>query len=772
MAEIITSTSQVYAGTEATTSKIVGINASKNYVARYQFSSDAKGANKVSWELTENYAGSGTLPPLRWYITTSSSSHINAGSSAAYHGAVTVTEYGGSYIFSGTANVVLKPSTIYYLWIFPNTTTYGFYWLKQNGTATVTTSGAALSVLNVSGTLELEKTLTLTVTKYSSSFTHTITYKCGSASGTICTKKSDTSLEFIPDEDLAKQNTTGTSVSITFSTATYDGNTLIGTTTKTVSCAIPASVKPSCEVTVTDPTGNAAFYEAYIKGISKFAVTITPTKAQGSDIASYKATANGATYVKASFTTDLLQSYGNLKVSATVTDKRGRSGSDTETLAVIDYIPPSITKLKVKRCDADGTENDQGEYVQVTFSASATPLNNKNTTAYVLEYKKATESQYTAVDLGYEKTYSITDGTCIFEADTGATYDIRLTLTDAFNGVSTSTVASTAFTIMHFKADGTGMAIGKVSEEPHTLDIAMDVKFRGKVEGVAPAAINLGSDNLGGEDFIAAVDPVFNGMASAEERRLVWWDGNGRRWFGSLFKANSTNGSIYAESGYGGAYLAPQTRRKENGVWGEWTPIRPGTVSITTTGEDLNNYTIPGWYYFKEAPTGIPGGVNGWLQVADAPGISVIKQLWYRLGTPGTNDYQTWVRTYSSNTGWGSWRRFLTADDAFLTATSLTLTTANQTDYTMTSISAYSRSGVVDVHIRATPVTSATSWVTVSTLPSGYRPPTNIYKDVPYWNATTNAQHLRLRITTAGAVQLNRGQVGSAYAFHDTFVMA
>lgn len=710
MAEIITGTSQTYAGTSASSSKIVGVNGGLNYVARYQFSSDAKGANKVSWELTENYKGSGTLPPLRWYITTSASSHINAGSSAAYHGAVTVTEYGGSYIFSGSADIVLKPSTIYYLWIFPNTTTYGFYWLKEKGTATVTTSGAALSVLNVSGTKELGKTLTLAVTRYSNTFTHTIKYTCGSASGTICTKDTDTSLEFVPDEDLAQQNTTGTSVSIKFSTATYDGNALIGTTTKTISCAIPASVKPSCEITVTDPTGNADFYEAYIKGISKFAVTITPTTAQGSPIASYKATANGASYVAASFTTDLLTTYGSLTVSATVTDKRGRSGSDTETLTVIDYIPPSITKLKVKRCDANGTENDQGEYVQVTFSASATPLNNKNTTAYILEYKKATETQFTSVDLGYEKTYSITDGTYIFEADTGATYEIKLTLTDAFNGVSTSTVASTAFTIMHFKADGTGMAIGKVSEEPNRLDIALDTVFRGDVLVENPFGIESGG----------------TGATTAEDAR------------------------------------------KNLGAAADF-------VTIAASGENLDNYTTAGWYYFRNSPTNIPSGSNGWLHVMTAPTLAIVKQVFYRYGTPSSNDYQTWVRTKNTEANggtWGKWWRYAVIDEAVFTTREVTLTIADQTNYEMTTIAAYSRSGIVDVHINTRPTTVSSSWLTVATLPSGYRPPVNIYKVESYYNTSSNYANLRLRITTAGAVQLCLGTAGANYAFHATFIMA
>ena len=198
----------------------------------------------------------------------------------------------------------------------------------------------------------------------------------------------------------------------------------------------------------------------------------------------------------------------------------------------------------------------------------------------------------------------------------------------------------------------------------------------------------------------------------------------------------------------------------------------PGCVSITTAGKNLNDYTTPGWYYFKEAPTGIPGGVNGWLQVVDAPGMNGVKQIWYRFGTPGTNDYDTWVRTYSPNTGWGKWWKVMFTDDSFLKSKTLSLTMADQTSYEMTTIAAYSRSGVVDVHINTRPVTVSSSWFTVATLPAGYRPPVNIYKVDSYYNTSSNYANIRLRITTAGAVQLGLGTAGANYAFNATFVAA
>lgn len=153
MATLTTSVSQVYEGTATTTTKIVGYNNKLNYVARYSFKTDSMGASKVSWELGRNSVGGGTRPPLRWYITTSASSHINAGASTTtHHGSVAVKNAEGYDVFSGGAETVLVPNTTHYLWIFPNTTTYGFYYLGDTAKATVTTSGGAGLVYIDNGT--------------------------------------------------------------------------------------------------------------------------------------------------------------------------------------------------------------------------------------------------------------------------------------------------------------------------------------------------------------------------------------------------------------------------------------------------------------------------------------------------------------------------------------------------------------------------------------------------------------------------------------------
>lgn len=347
-----------------------------------------------------------------------------------------------------------------------------------SGSKTLTTipRKSTLSVGN--GTLNTAQTLT--VTKQASTFTHTITAKCGTASVTVCTKSTDASISFTPPISWASQNTTGTTVSVTYEITTYNGSTSVGSNSYIKTCSIPANVKPNVTITVTDPTGYADTYGGYLKGISKFKVVVDAAPAYGSAIASYNTTANGLTYSVSSFTTGVLTSSGTLKVASTVIDKRKRGGTASESLTVLDYSKPLITALSVHRCDKNGTANDQGEYVKVVFSSSVTSLSSKNTAAYKLEYKKTSVSTYTAVTLtSYANNYAVSSGSYIFAADSGSSYNVRVTVTDKFGSGSKATTASTGFTIMHWLASGLGMAIGKVAELSGVLDIGFKTRFSG-----------------------------------------------------------------------------------------------------------------------------------------------------------------------------------------------------------------------------------------------------------------------------------------------------
>ena len=323
---------------------------------------------------------------------------------------------------------------------------------------------------------------TLTVTRKSSSFKHTIKATCGSASTTICTKSSSTSISFTPPLSWASQNTTGTSVTVKYTITTYNGDTSVGSNSYTKTCSIPSSVTPSCSISVSDAMGYESEFGNFIKGLSKFKIDVTAKKAYDSAIASYSTTANGSTYTSSSFTTDVVKSSGDLTIKSTVKDKRGRSGTTSVTKSVLDYSYPKISLLKVSRCNSDGSANDQGEYVKITFSCVVTALNDKNTASYVVKYKKTTESEYTVVELtDYNNAYSVTNATHIFAADSGSSYNIQLAVQDAFKTTTADTSASTGFTLINWLASGLGMAFGKVAELSNYLDIGFKTLFRDNV---------------------------------------------------------------------------------------------------------------------------------------------------------------------------------------------------------------------------------------------------------------------------------------------------
>ena len=346
-----------------------------------------------------------------------------------------------------------------------------------SGTLNVIARRSSISASN--GTLGTS--MKLTINKQDSDFTHTIIYKCGTAEGTIVTKTTSTSVSWTPPLDLANQNTTGTSVTVTFTITTYTGSASLGNNSKTISCAIPTSVKPSVSLAVADVYTYRETYGAYVQGKSKLSITVNASGSYGSTIKSYKTTIDGKTYTSAKITTAVLSSGGTKTISTTITDSRGRTASTTWDVSVLAYSSPQITSLTTKRCNADGSTNATGAYIKVTFSGAITSLNSKNTAAYTLQYKKTSETTYTSKTLTtYAGKYSVTGGSYIFAADSTA-YNIILTGTDAFSSNSKTATGASASMLMSWLAKGLGLALGKVAELSGFFDCGFDAIFRKNV---------------------------------------------------------------------------------------------------------------------------------------------------------------------------------------------------------------------------------------------------------------------------------------------------
>lgn len=302
----------------------------------------------------------------------------------------------------------------------------------------------------------------------SQSFRHTVRYSYGNRSGTIAKDVVNGTKWAVP---VAFMNDipNSTSASGRIYVDTYDAfSRLVGTKYTGFTVTVPASVKPSCAFTLDDITGVDSIYGSPVKGLSKIKVTVNAQTAYSSPIDTCRIVANGAAYSGTTATTGVLKQSGNSVVTATVTDARGRSGSVSYTMNVQNYSAPAITALSVHRCDEDGTSNDRGEFVKVTFSATVSSMSNKNTATYSLLYKQSTDSVYTEIPLdGLRNNYAVSNYSYIFEADGSNSYDVMVSVTDRHNGnnpATRSTSASTAFTLINYHPQGDAIRFGGVAE--------------------------------------------------------------------------------------------------------------------------------------------------------------------------------------------------------------------------------------------------------------------------------------------------------------------
>lgn len=337
--------------------------------------------------------------------------------------------------------------------------------------------------------VDLGASMAITITRDIADAVDSISWQCGSQSGTIASDITTTTVSWVPPLSLASQNTQGEYVTILLycNTETSAGVSM-GTNITSVQCKIPDSVTPDVEVDITDNSGNFPAYQCFLQGHSTMLVTITATGQYGASIVSYTSVVEGKTYTGSSFTTDVIASYGSVNIDVTVRDSRGRTTTYTDAFTVVEYNAPQITSLVAYRCNEDGQEYYQGQYCKVVFSASITSIDNKNSASYRVEYKKQEDTVYTSQAISsYNDQFSVVDGSAMFSADSSSGYNIYLYAVDDFGESRQYIFSPSMFRLMHFGADGQSMAFFKRCPGDVPGDFGEQVRFSG---GYKPTAAN------------------------------------------------------------------------------------------------------------------------------------------------------------------------------------------------------------------------------------------------------------------------------------------
>lgn len=361
--------------------------------------------------------------------------------------------------------------------------------ITQTKTLTLTTIPRS-STVSAPSTGTLGTALKITIGRKSTSFTDRLFYKIGNNSPVQITGSAGEAYSWTPPVDLATNAPNSTKLAATIICETYNGTAYVGRSECTVTLSIPASVVPTLSVDVSDPTGNKTKYTGYFLQLrSKIKVTITGTGIQGSTIKSYSikvgwSAGSGTLYTAstATGTTGFLPYYGTVYITCTVTDSRGRTATKSLSYTVSKYSVPTISAISATRCTQNGTASRTGEYGKVTFTAAITPLSNKNTAAYKVQYREYGTEAWTEVTptIPTADRYAPKNIAVIFPADTNKRYTVRVVATDAFSTSNSSMRdISASFVLQHLAKSKSSVGIGRLCDDDKTkaLQVGLDAYF-------------------------------------------------------------------------------------------------------------------------------------------------------------------------------------------------------------------------------------------------------------------------------------------------------
>ena len=558
---------------------------------------------KFSWsEKSQSIANNTTTISWKLELIATSYGYISSSASKAWSVTVNGTKYSGTTTVginnNSTKTLASGTTTIAHSSDGTKSFDYSFsqaFDINFNGwVGTISGSGSGTldSIPRVSkptlsaSSGEFGAAVTIYTNRASSDFTHKLFYKYGNSGWIAITSSPSvtTSYAWTVPLELMNQIPSSTSLTLTIACDTYVGSTYIGYATVEFTAKVPSSVKPSCTMTLEDVTNWDDTYGSPVQGLSKIKIKISAGLSYSSPIASYSISANGVKYTTAEATTDVLKTAGDSPVTVTVKDKRGRSATASYTMKVQAYNPPNITALTVHRVNATNLEDDQGEYINVKFSAVVSEMAGKNTATYTLKYKKSTESQFTTVELtGYSGAYELNNVRYRIAADSNSSYDIELTAKDRHDTATRSTSASTAFTLMNWGADGTSLGIGKVAEEVNSLDVAVNLYSRGTLRtmGNRYAAASYGTSGATG--FIKMVsieimkDYADTPLTFVFNRRLAKSPMTVHVTFQSKLELDPSLDSITYEGSNYGAFIV----QSSTSVWDLYVEKVSGYDSIT-----------------------------------------------------------------------------------------------------------------------------------------------------------------------------------------------
>lgn len=487
---------------------------------------------------------------------------------------------------------------------------------------------------------------TISITRDSNKYTHTITYKFLNATGTIATKTTQTSIVWSPTAStLYAQIPNATKGYGTITCQTYNGSTLVGTTTAGFyASAVKENCVPTVAATIVDTnattialTGDSSKLIGYL---SKPKVTLTATPKNSATIKSIFIHSFGAGLVASSSPYTFPVVYSGQFICR-ATDSRSYVTEKTFNAPYIDYEPCHFTTIPtIKRTETTSTTATltiKGYCFKGSFGAASNTL--------TLKYRnKTTNGSYVTVTPTWNTDGTFTATVNITGLSLETTYIFEAIVQDKLTsfGDGEEIVLSQGICDLRIGKDyvmtKNNMIVGSKDNEDWKC-----FKARRKREGINYDA-NFGAGfGGGGISAVMEVNKVENGVETKLARYDLMKDGFLYNWI--------TNMSVAEMQSYAPSIVAggQQGNLLLNGGNSDPILIQWGRVSITPTA--ANTVTkLPInfiWGYqgipavFTEMSSGAPAtidiaagditstGFNIYLQRTNTVATSI---MWWAIG--------------------------------------------------------------------------------------------------------------------------------------------
>ena len=452
------------------------------------------------------------------------------------------------------------------------------------------------------GAATIGEEVTISLPRASGTFTHTLTYSFGSASGTIGSALGTSAVWRLP-ESLAAQIPNDPGGTGTLTCVTYSGSTLIGSKTIAFTASVPGSMKPAltpgwATVTYDNSGTKASAIRAWVQGYSKARAVFDDSRItckQGASVRGYSITYLGKTVSESPYRTETIGGTA-ATVRCTVTDSRGLSAYEDFEIAIHPYAPPALTGARLYRADGDGAASDSGTHIAGRATANYSSIGGENAAA-IRGYWKAVGGSYGSGEALSSGVTGIISGSAVISTD--RSYVAKLVITDSLgNTAEFEDSIPTERVAFHLKEGGNGAAFGKAAETEYVLELAEDWELKGGKKAGAGILQTTAATDLN---------------AAAEKIAVLDGDGTVRYRTLAELRADLGYGDYVLEQGTSGIWTY---RKWASGVaecWLESELTLTGSTPVANmNGSAYLSYVdvdLP--FTFKTQPRGMANGVLG-----------------------------------------------------------------------------------------------------------------------------------------------------------------